>query len=97
MTKKELKTNLTIIEAEYKASRYSIIRAYISTNNPYKIGDILEADVGYLIKVETMKYYLSEENPQMTYNGVCLKKDLTPMKNGKKDSIYQSRVKRKLN
>ena len=84
------------LENEYKKKDDSLRREYALSNNPYKIGDIIE-DAFCAIKIDSMLFYLGRgyygNIPSMIYKGVQLKKDLTPRKDGKRQAIHQSEVK----
>lgn len=73
----------------------SLAIQFASENNPYKIGDVILDDSGVLIKIEKIITYLDYSFPCCVYEGIKLKKDLTPMKSKEKASIYQERVKLK--
>lgn len=98
MTLEEYKARLADLEKEHKAKRNELARNYAMSNNPYKIGDILQ-DHYQIIKVERIGYgYNLYGLPECWYRGTQLTKKFEPKKRQDLDSrMVQSNVKRKLN
>lgn len=97
MTLEEYKARLADLEREHKAKRNELARNYAMSNNPYKIGDILQ-DHYQIIKVDTIKWTMGYNAPECVYLGVQLTKNLVPKKRqDDSPAMYQSNVKRKLN
>jgi hypothetical protein len=92
-------TMLRLIEQEKKESNKRIMqiqKKYAFSNNPFKIGDILQ-DHYQIIEVSEIKFTITIMRPECVYKGIKLTKKLKPLKNGEKTTMYQSNVKRKLN
>ncbi|NCB47508.1 hypothetical protein EOM81_10890 [bacterium] len=85
----DLKNSLQNIENRYKIEKIRTIKTYCDANNPYKVGDTF-TDYNCTIRIENIRYYCSETNPCCIYEGVILRKDGTPRKDGKKESCFQS-------
>ena len=54
----------------------------------YKVGDIIKSASKSPIKIDKITTYKSFGDPVPVYHGLCLKKDLTPMKKMERDAIY---------
>lgn len=89
MNMQDLKNSLQYIENLCKTEKVQTIKAYCDANNPYKIGDTF-TDHRCTIRIEKIQYHCSEANPCCIYEGVILRKDGTPRKDGKKESCFQS-------
>ena len=98
MTHEEYKARLADLEKEHKAKCNELARNYAMSNNPYKIGDILQSN-SYILRVENIKWgYDYQGEPQCVYYGTQLTKKLEPKK--KQDitpRMYLCNVKSKLN
>ena len=98
MTKEEYESGLAALEKEYKAKCNELARNYAMSNNPYKVGDILQ-DHYQIIKVERIGYGTNLRGlPECWYRGTQLTKKLEPKKRQDLDPrMVQSNVKCKLN
>ena len=98
MTKEEYESRLAALEKEYKAKCDELARIYAISNNPYKIGDILQ-DHYQIIKVERIGWARNYHGmPECWYRGTQLTKKLEPKKRQDTDPrMVQSNVKCKLN
>lgn len=88
MNKEELATALTELSADYVKRKNSLLRTYCQDNNSYSIGDIFIDHIGS-VKIEAIRYMLSENLPCCVYHGFELKKDGTPRKDGKRRTAFQ--------
>lgn len=95
MTEEEYLRRLDLIKKAYEVDKKNLAIEFAMSNNPYKVGDVIEDHVGKLkiekIKVNTIYYNL----PSCSYYGVDLKKDGTPCKRQTGRCIHQSNVKQK--
>ena len=100
MTKEEYKQKLGEIEIEYKNKKDALGREFAMSNNPYKLGDILQ-DRYQIIQIEKIKWdwiYGAINTSECIYYGTQLTKKLNPkMKQDMNPCMYQSNVLRKLN
>lgn len=95
MELKDLEAELDEIESHYKKQRSVAIKKYCIANNPVKIGDIVQSNAGgEIIKVENITFSAGWKKlaPECIYEGARLKKDFTPRLDGKKDTVFQSRM-----
>lgn len=95
MELKELESELDAIEKLYKKQRSDAIKKYCLANNNVKIGDIVQSNSGgEIIKVEKITFSAGWRSlsPECIYEGARLKKDFTPRLDGKKDTVFQSRM-----
>ncbi len=91
MNKVELNEIIKKLQHDCYTAIKQVIRKYCDANNPHKIGDII-TDHWSTIKIDEMKYYLDESQPQMVYFGFVLKKDLSPRLDKIRESIYQTNI-----
>jgi hypothetical protein len=91
MTLDELRSALEVINAQSGAERIRVRKEYVDSNNPYKIGDIIQ-DSETKIQIELMQHHLGIEKPCMVYMGIRLKKDNTPFKSGERAEIFQRNI-----
>lgn len=97
MTTDEYKIKLKELEDKHALEINALIRDCAFSNNPYQFGDIIQ-DHRCIIKIDKIKYgrdFVSNL-PTCVYYGSCLKKDLTPKKNGDREQICQSNIIKKL-
>jgi hypothetical protein len=91
MTKGELdeKIKLVLLDAERK--KKELIKEFCIANNPYKVGDIFEDNIG---KIKILKILFSSQhitgNPCCVYVGQELKQNGTQKKTYKERTAYQS-------
>lgn len=91
----ELESELLEIENQAKKLRTEAIKKYCFANNKVKIGDIVQSNNGgEIIRVEKIKFSegFLRLSPECVYEGLRLKKDFTPRLDGKKDTVFQSRM-----
>lgn len=89
----DYKLKLQELEKEFSIKKENLKKQYAFENNPYKIGDIVTDHIGS-IKIESIVPtipFLSNE-PSCYYEGIELKKDLTPKKKGDKRMVYQGNI-----
>jgi len=92
MEREEYLRKLKELELSQAKQRKDLAIEYAKLNNPYNVGDIISDHIG-TIKIESISFDWGWNNsPQCVYNGVILKKDLTPNKLNKKTSVYQSNI-----
>lgn len=98
MTLKEYESQLAIFKKEFEDKRKELATAYAMSNNPYKVGDILQSR-SEIIKVESVHWgYNNQCLPECYYRGTQLTKKLEPKKRHDRTAlIVLSGVKRKLN
>lgn len=65
------------------------------SNNPYKIGDVVEDHIGKLMIEQICVYEDPWDLPVCVYKGVELNKDGTPRKKQTGRGVYQSNVSRR--
>ncbi len=96
MTLKEFQERTGALHKDYHDKINKLKIEYAESNNPYKIGDIIE-DHYQRIRIEKMGYHtgvFSGDPLFMKYEGPLLKKDGTPHKTGKTGVVYQSNIKK---
>lgn len=97
MIYEEYKQKLEELEIEYKNKKNALGREFAMSNNPYKVGDILQ-DHYQIIRVDSISYSIIHGIPECVYYGTQLKKDLKPKKiQENSPCMFQSNVKLKLN
>lgn len=89
MTKEEYLAKKKIIEADAKAAIDKLAGEYALSNAKHKEGDVIQDHIGFG-KVEKLqwKYKSFQEDSEVVYICVELKKDLTPVKKNTKRMIY---------
>ena len=88
MEELDYKHKLQVIETEYLQAKRNLHIEYAKSQRKFKIGDIIESNVGTIIKVQKFGTSISFSNPYPTYIGIELRKDLEPKKNGNIETIY---------
>ncbi len=92
MTKEEYQDRIKQIDAKHKKMKTDLAIEYAKSNNPYKVGDIVEDHIG---KIRIERICISKiiiDYPCCTYYGVELKKDGTPCKRQTNRGIHQSNI-----
>ena len=92
MTKEEYSNEVERIKAECESALKVLAKNYALSNNPVKIGDLVE-DHMRLIRVERFGVRIWNA-PQMVYYGKVCKKDGTQMKREKEVCVIQSNIKK---
>ena len=93
MEYQEYEDRLIELKVEFELKKTKLVKEYVDSNNPYKIGDKV-TDHACSIIIEKIKYHISLSGfPCAVYYGPELKKDGTPKKNGNKTYVYQSNLK----
>ena len=93
MEYQEYEDRLRELKVEFEQKKTKLIKEYVDSNNPYKIGDKV-TDHACSIIIEKIKYHISLSGfPCAVYYGPELKKDGTPKKNGNKTYVYQTNLK----
>ncbi len=89
----EYQTKLKQLDVDYLSAKRKLAIEYALSNAEYKIGDIIiSVNDNDIIKIDKITTYQSfYDAPMCVYHGVALKKDLTPKKNGIRNSIYPNR------
>lgn len=95
MTEKEYNKRMMSINIECEEKKRKLIRDYAKSNNPYKIGDVVEDHIGKL-RIESIEFYNDQwwQLPSCVYYGVELKKDGTPCKRQTNRPVYLSNIKK---
>lgn len=89
MTKEEYKERMISIERECARKKKDLNIEYAMSNNPYKVGDVVEDHIGKL-RIEQIGVHTDPWNlPSCVYYGVELKKDGTPYKRQTNRPAYQ--------
>jgi hypothetical protein len=97
MIKEEYILKLKKLEEKFNNEKKELYKEYALSNNPYKVGDIIE-DHYHVIKIEKIEVHkFLEAFPSCVYKGEVLTKKLIPAKVQKDVYMYQSGIKRKLN
>lgn len=97
MTRDEYNLKMKDLENEFRNKRTALTREFVLSNNPYKVGDILQ-DRKNIIRVERISCDYFGRAPECIYYGTQLNEDLTPKKTQDyKSFMYQNNVERKLN
>lgn len=97
MTKEEYDKRMREAAIEYEEKKKNTAVEFALSNNPYKVGDILN-DGAKIIRVDKIRVSRFLGNyPYCIYDGVLLTKKLVPYKNGGVDCILQNNVIEKLN
>lgn len=82
------------INQDYEKSRLSLLKEFALSNNPCKIGDIIQDHIGKL-KIEKINWYITH-SPSIpsacVYSGLELKKDGTPAKRQDGRKVYQTNL-----
>jgi len=91
MTKEEYVKNQKELEIEYSKSKEELMKEFVRSNDPYKIGDKVTDHIGTII-IESKKYDWGYTCPCAVYFGIELKKDGTPNKKMTKRNLWQSNI-----
>lgn len=93
MEYQEYEDRLIELKVEFELKKTKLVKEYVDSNNPYKIGDKVTDHVCSII-IEKIKYHISlDGTPCAVYYGSELKNDGTPKKNGNKTYVYQINLK----
>ncbi len=87
MTEQEYNAKLAEIEAAANRQKASLMYEYARSQAIFKVGDIIQ-DHNKTILVQKISAYKSFGVVSPTYEGVILKKDLTPKKSGERGVVY---------
>jgi hypothetical protein len=91
MTHGEMRLQIKHLTIKFESDKKDIIRTYLNSINPYKVGDIISDHIGKL-QIEEWKYRTLESEPDLVYYGTELKKDGSPMKKQTQRAVYLSNV-----
>lgn len=92
MTQKEYKERMISIERECARKKKDLNIEYAMSNNPYKVGDVVEDHIGKLKIERTVIDSKPWDLPSCIYYGVELKKDGTPCKRQTNRAVYQDNI-----
>lgn len=94
MTEQEYQKRLMSIRNESRKQECELAVEYAMSNNPYKVGDIIQDRIGRLRieKIEVKRMFYGY--PYCIYFGVELKKDGTPHKRQTRRYIVQGDIKK---
>ena len=92
MTNEEYKKHLNQIELRYAADKKDLAKEYIISNNPYKVGDIVEDHIG---KGEIIEIKCAIDHLCCVYNCINLTKNGTQNKHEPYRIIWQSNILKK--
>lgn len=90
MEETEYNERLKKIEADYEQTKKNLYIEYGKSQAKYGVGDII-GDSTKIIKVDRITVHKSFGLPEPVYNGIELRKDLLPKKNGDRGAIYGNR------
>ena len=90
MTDIEYDEKMKQIDADYEKAKKDLYIKYALSHAIYKKGDIIK-DHRWTILIDNVTTYKGFDLPMPAYHGKELKKDLTPKKNGDRQSIYGNR------
>ena len=80
------------LEKEFKNKKVTLTKEFITSNNPYKIGDKVTDRIGSII-IEKIGYSWGYDNkPCAIYSGLELRKDGIPTKRGLRRTVWQSNI-----
>jgi hypothetical protein len=96
MTLDEMKNKISEIEKENNLKIKKVYADYAFSNNPYKVGDIIE-DHLCKIQIDNIKFVILYGSASCVYYGILIQKNGKPFKNNKRGVIYQTNVKEKIN
>jgi len=98
MTHEEFKNNLKKLSERFESEKSQLAMQCARSNNPYKIGDIIESDCGDKIEINKMQcVWLSYSSiPQMRYDRLLLTKTGSYNKKIKTATIFQIRIKKEI-
>jgi len=94
MTKEEYKLKIYELEKKYKNDQNQIKIEYALSNNPYKIGQIIES---YSTRIKIKKIEVTHNFsifPECYFKGISYTKKNKPYKKNNIDGISQSSVKK---
>ncbi len=86
-TEQDYVIRLKQIEVDFHNAKQELFKAYAMNNEIYKRGDIISAG-DKTILIDTIGAYTGLGLPGPVYRGASLTKNLTPKKNGDRESIY---------
>lgn len=94
MTKQEFDNVFNALEKRYNDAQEQLYIEYAKSNNPCKVGDIIEDHIGkgQIIKQNVTRNY-HDRHSSMFYKCIELKKDGTPRKKESLRVIYQYNLK----
>ena len=88
MDLEEYKQQLGLITEDFELKKRRLNIRYAIDNARFKVGDILKNHNTTILVDENKVGRNFHGIPYMVYHGLELKKDLTPKKNGNRDSIH---------
>lgn len=91
MTIQEYNDKLKNLEDIYNNDCKLLALKFARENNPYKFGDIIQ-DSLTKIKIDKVRYTISNKVPICIYEGIKLNKDNSENKLKKRDVIYQTNI-----
>jgi len=96
MTKEEYDEEMKKIDNVMNNMRNQVRKHYAFANNSYKVGQIIEDHYQRILieKIEMHYCTLASPYPECEYWGLKLTKQNRPFKNGEKNWMFQSNIKR---
>lgn len=90
----QYKKRLEELETKFKIDKKNLLMEFVNHNNPHKIGDIVTDHIGS-VQIKKIKYSYGSfgQSPCAVYEGLELKKDLTPAKKLTTRYVFQSNLK----
>lgn len=97
MTLEEYRTALAELEEQYHTDKSWLGSRFVTANNPYRIGDVIETITNRFLRIERVSWhYAMDGTPECLYRGVELTKALQPRKKQEGWVIPQGLVYRKV-
>ena len=95
MTESEYLNDIKILEEDFNKFKQKLGVLYAKSNNPFKIGDIIEdhSGKGKIIKIKYIYKSFNSNLTECVYTCLKLGKHGNPLKGNKKVDIYQSNIK----
>lgn len=92
MNHEEYIEKIKALESDFEANRLKLLKEYVTSNNPYKVGDIVTDHIGS-ISISSMGYSWGySHKPCAKYLGLELNKNGTPKKNASMRTVHQSNL-----
>lgn len=87
MTLEEYKAGVKSLQEEFEQKKNQLAKSYALSQAIFKVGDIIKDNRWYM-QITALKWSYGYSEPEIVYEGVELKKDLTPKKNNNKVTVY---------
>lgn len=91
MTLEEYNTKINEAKKRHEAEINSLHKEYAMSNAKFSVGDIIK-DHRWTLLIDKITWSKFMSDPEPVYQGLELKKDLTPRKDGSRVSIYGNKA-----